>query len=179
MSDQPIWPLPWRIAAALALESGLDWARWAYGDYYCDCDTGAMIAPGVKYTDGQAVVCPTCGLAWQVSCDAESDPYVLTDFDLCIADPSDAEAYRADCRRRGVEPGPMPALEYLGPDVSWRVRAHLEGDTDVEIWLTRGGVALDLYPGGVVQIDSTGMSTADLARLSALATAAARAMGAG
>ncbi len=25
------WPLPWRIAAALALESKLDWARWAYG----------------------------------------------------------------------------------------------------------------------------------------------------
>jgi hypothetical protein len=46
-------------------------------------------------------------------------------------------------------------------------------------WLTRGGVALDLYPGDVVQIDSIGMSTVDLARLSALAAAAARAMGVG
>ena len=127
------WPLPWRIAAALARDSGLDWARWAYGTgRQCkriECERGAQWCPG----------------------EADNEP---------VPDPSDAEAYRADCSRRGVEPGPMPALAWTGPDVSWRVRARIEGDADA--------VALDLYPGDVVQID---MSTADLARLSALATA--------
>jgi hypothetical protein len=176
------WPLPWRIAAALARESGLDWARWAYGNYYCDCDTDAMIVPGVEYIDGQAVVCPTCGLAWQVSCDTESDPYVLTDFDLGIPDPSDAEAYRADCARRGVEPGPMPALSWTGLDgLEWsfasydgRVRfAHdavyvavWHSSDDAIEWLARPGYA-------ALSID---VPREIVARISALATAAARAV---
>jgi hypothetical protein len=161
------WPLPWRIAAALARESGLDWARWAYGEYYCDCDTDAMIVPGVEYIDGQAVVCPTCGLAWQVSCDTDSDPYVLTDFDLGIPDPSDAESYRADCARRGVDPGPMPALEYVGEGVEWLVLL-----SSAIVIVGRLSATIDAH---AVSMEC-GRDTPDrLARLSALATAAARA----
>ncbi len=135
------WPLPWRIAAALARESGLDWARWAYGEYYCDCDTDAMIVPGVEY--------------------------------IGIPDPSDAEAYRADCARRGVDPGPMPALEYVG-------------DGDGVEWLALLSSAIVIVGRLSATIDAhavsmeCGRDTAErLARLLALATAAARAMGVG
>jgi hypothetical protein len=93
------WPLPWRIAAALARESGLDWARWAYGY------------------------------------DAVANTYKP------VADPSDAESYRADCARRGVESGPMPALAWTGPDgLGWSVASYdgrvrfAHDAVDVAVW---------------------------------------------
>ncbi|MBK8720581.1 MAG: hypothetical protein IPN32_38610 [Deltaproteobacteria bacterium] len=84
----------WRVAAALALACNLDWGRWVAGrDGWC----GRRTCP--PDLDGQ--------------CRCASPP---------VADPSDAAAYLADCARRGVEPGPLPSLEYR-PDAGlwWAV----------------------------------------------------------
>jgi hypothetical protein len=149
------WPPPWRIAAALALESGLAWARWAFGLALEQCSSCGSGLFGDWTDDGTD--CCYCG--------APVAP---------VPDPSDAEAYRADCARRGVEPGPMPALHHnLGGDgVSWIVRSD---GYQVSIYTSAGGAAY-VDSDGSWSLDGEGL--ADLARLSALATAAARAMGA-
>ncbi len=84
----------WRVAAALALACGLDWGRWVAGrDGWC----GRRTCP--PDLDGQ--------------CRCASPP---------VPDPSDAAAYLADCARRGVEPGPLPSLEYRpGAGLWWAV----------------------------------------------------------
>jgi hypothetical protein len=140
------WPLPWRIAAALARESGLDWARWAYGETSTNCP------PGFQYDGGTYNGIP----GW---------------LPTPVPDPSDAEAYRADCARRQVEPGPMPALEHVGDGVEWLVPL-----SSAIVIVGRLSATIDAR---AVSMEC-GRDTAErLARISALATAAARAMGAG
>lgn len=92
------WPLPWSVAAAIALLSGrwgIDWAHWAYG-----LDrSSAVERDGIDH--------------------GNSTP---------VPDPSDAEAYLRDCARRGVEPGPLPSLSWTGPDlIGWSVSETSEG----------------------------------------------------
>ncbi len=93
----------WRVAAALALACNLDWGRWARSR-----------RPN-----------PNCDLCWGRG--GERDGDVPDQWYSCeclrhVPDPSDAAAYLADCARRGVEPGPLPSLEYR-PDAGlwWAV----------------------------------------------------------
>lgn len=83
-------PRAWQVAIALALESGLDWARWA---------RGAPRSSGYSRD----------GIFWG----GDGAP---------VPAPWDADAYRADCARRGVDPGPLPSLEHDNPTgYEWRV----------------------------------------------------------
>lgn len=83
---------PATIASRLALASGLDWGRWAAG----------LTRPGIRR------------MIASILDDApiEHDP---------VPDPLDAAAYLADCERRGVEPGPMPALSWDGDGMGWSI----------------------------------------------------------
>jgi hypothetical protein len=143
------WPIHWRIAAAIARESGLDWARWAYGLTR-------------EFHESLWHVPPTP-----------------------VPDPSDAEAYRADCARRGVEPGPMPALAWTGPDgLGWSVASYdgrvrfAHDAVDVAVWHSSDDAIEWLARPGYAAL-SVDVPREVVARLSALATAAARAMGVG
>jgi hypothetical protein len=132
------WPLPWRIAAALARESGLDWGAWAHD---------AM-------------------RTWS------DEEWFRTKRHEPVPDPSDAEAYRADCARRGVEPGPMPALSGVGDDVFWSVFPNASG-----VLFSRG-IRLNLST-GMIETPQGAFQTWEWSVVSRLATAAARAMGVG
>lgn len=86
--------------------------------------------------------------------------------------------YLEDCKRRAVKPGPLPTLLQLATpitnsDIAWRIDDTPEpfGIGHARIWLMPSGTAVDVHTDGTVQIDSTGMTAADLARLSALVTA--------
>jgi hypothetical protein len=89
-------PIAWAIAAALAAESELGWAAWV----------------------AQASSIRQCG---------RHDRWCCT---VCYwlqyaPRPWDADVYRADCARRQVEPGPLPSLEWTGPDgLGWSVHAY-------------------------------------------------------
>ena len=68
---------------------------------------------------------PNCDLCWGRG--GERDGDVPDQWYPCeclrpVPDPSDGAAYLADCARRGVEPGPLPSLEYR-PDAGlwWAV----------------------------------------------------------
>lgn len=103
------WPLPWSVAAAIALLSGLDWGFAASGRTR-EC------APGF------CLPAEFCG---------DGSPGDISDgWDAFFApiNPSDAEAYLRDCARRGVEPGPLPSLSWTGPDlIGWSVSETSEG----------------------------------------------------
>ncbi len=172
------WPLPWHIAAALARESGLDWARWAYGlTSACNCvpyqrddqEHHEVHCRGPeRLREMKAMYGPRLGEdIWK----REAVP---------VPDPSDAEAYRADCARRGVEPGPMPALSFDDGRVAWKVYM---GRTEIHVWICVGISAMNRWshwPAGEWAPTNDGPSSlADMARCVALATAAARAMGVG
>ncbi|MBK6920443.1 MAG: hypothetical protein IPH07_23790 [Deltaproteobacteria bacterium] len=158
----------WRVAAALALACGLDWGRWAVGltaeipttpGLDCDecCGWGG-------YTDHLSDQWYSCSRGCATPADRARVP---------VSDPSDADAYRADCARRGVEPGPLPSLEHWGAKtgVFFRVNAGVRIDVGGACWTT-------ITFGGAVHVatDSDGCEAAELALLSTLVTAAAAAL---
>ncbi|MGL5912272.1 MAG: hypothetical protein ACRCZP_19865 [Phycicoccus sp.] len=101
-------PRAWRVAIALALALPWppDWALWASGDTASECCSYCLITlGGVDDDDDPSFVCPRC----------DNPP-------VPVPAPWDVPAYLADCERRGVEPGPLPSLEWTGPDgLGWRV----------------------------------------------------------
>ncbi|MBK8129125.1 MAG: hypothetical protein IPK53_09365 [bacterium] len=164
----------WRVAAALALACNLDWGRWVAGrDGWC----GRRTCP--PDLDGQ--------------CRCASPP---------VADPSDVDAYLADCARRGVEPGPLPAREYATGEVAWVVAPERDGTVDYvavragaaqctcEPYRGRDGTVdyVAVRAGGGIEVSTqedhpqwsvcpnSRCTAADLALLSTLVTAAAAAL---
>ena len=153
------WPLPWRIAAALARE--LDWARWAYGETArCDCWTNSRNV----HDDG---------------CSQSGKPFVRSV--VPVPDPSDAEAYRADCARRGVEPGPMPALSFDNPTgYGWKVEErHVKGgNPGVRVCMSWCGRSLCTWMPDDLRFNDEHCHRVHAVVFIGWATAAARAMGA-
>ncbi len=144
----------WRVAAALALACGLDWGRWARSR-----------RPN-----------PNCDLCWGRG--GERDGDVPDQWYPCeclrpVADPFNVDAYLADCARRGVEPGPLPSLEYwdASTGVFFRVNAGVRIDIGGACWATI------TFDGAVhVATDGGGCEASNLALLSTLVTAAAAAV---
>lgn len=118
------WTTEQRVAVALwgEHEPTHDLARWARGE----------TAPRPERTVGpwSRITCDACGCDYQATrfraltrsaflcdrCDALGlQGWVPTS----VPDPLDVEAYRADCARRGVEPGPLPSLAYVDDRVEW------------------------------------------------------------
>lgn len=153
-------PKQWEIAAALAAKCGLDWGRWALG---------------LTAHEGKCGHCIHKAHSGMCSGRNGGTAYPCPCFHGCttgpVAEPWDAEAYKADCARRGVEPGPLPSLRYRGNGVRWRVlwlapkRVAIEvGDAMVEVW-------------SPTRVIATGMCTLDdLARAVELARVAKEAM---
>lgn len=111
-------PRAWRVAIALGLESGLDWSRWASGEYTRRLACGSCDAPKTKSTwsCSETVVNPKTKRKRR--CGGVS----RYDSPIPVPTPWDADAYLADVARRGVEPGPLPSLSWTGPDgFGWRV----------------------------------------------------------
>lgn len=98
--------------------------------------------------------------------------------------PWDADAYRADCARRQVEPGPMPSLSWTGEDgFGWIVVAYHGA---VMITFARYGVTVAAWASDCDDVEwytedddrcSVNMSREVVGRIFAGATAAAKAMG--
>lgn len=161
-------PRAWRVALALALAlpEPPDWAEVAClyasamveDNAECDCVRLHVRACPVYRAAGIA--------AW-----------------LRLTPEQMVEAYLADCARRGVEPGPLPSLEYgdvLGPcapdgEVHWSV------DTD-DVFIVVGAVMVDMNITGKragrvsVTVDRARATVVDLAKATALATAVAKAL---
>lgn len=136
----------WRIAAALAAATNLDWGRWARGE--TEPRSGW---PSNTCKQGEACGgCPECRF-----------PRVAPSSWAAAAD-----EYRADCKRRGVEPGPMPALSFCGDREAWHVEdGYVTIDVD-EAWATiaADGKTCDIGKGRRL------FTIADLRRLAELAT---------
>lgn len=65
-------------------------------------------------------------------------------FPIAAPTPWDADAYRLECTRRGVEPGPMPSLEGVCGDVRWAVDRP-EGRMRVSFFLTGAATACAVW----------------------------------
>jgi len=117
--------IAWRIAIALALAlpNPPDWARWAAGwTAPCTCDPyrgddgfGSRMYHNSKCIDpGALAERGHLALRERRYIEARATP---------VPAPWDVDAYLADCARRQVEPGPMPSLEWTGPDgFGWSAR---------------------------------------------------------
>lgn len=161
----------WRIAAALALAEGLDWGRWAKG----------LTAPIAESPEDY---CPTCGGrcdecgGWGGITDPLSDqaypcPHACRSprerSQVVVDDPSDVEAYKADCACRNVEPGPLPALHHNGA-VSWEVGTRRTDPRLIAV-VCAGEVVFDVLIEGTVRWNSESRHATidDLARATELA----------
>ncbi len=147
-------PRAWAVARELAAEAGLDWGLAATG-------RTRRCAPDFCLPDE--------------FCGGDIGDGWLAFFDPLPA-PWDADAYRADCARRGVEPGPMPSLEYGDGRTRWSVKCWNE--EQLEVIVECGRARLSWWADGSTIVTSLGcMNLDDLARAVTLATAAKRAMG--
>ena len=168
----------WRVAAALALACELDWGRWAAGwTAQCTCEPyRGRDGKGSRLYHNDRCISESAmderGIA-----DSARDPYVEHRA-TPVADPSDAAAYLADCARRGVEPGPLPAREYATGEVAWVVAPERDGTVDYVAVRAGGGIEVSTqedHPHWSVCPNSR-CTAADLALLSTLVTAAAAAL---
>lgn len=159
----------WRVAAALALACKLDWGRWAAG-------LGVLAEQKSAAYSAEWRRCRSLGYSADLA-DAQAEAAMdAVDGPVPVADPSDVDAYLADCARRGVEPGPLPSLSWTSEDgrAGWEVTEdvvrvsagwfgfwrHLDGpEWFFDFGATDGG---------------RGSSADDLALLSTLVTAAAQ-----
>lgn len=148
----------WRIAAALAAACSLDWGRWARGLTATPPWWSVRVCRRHDEQD-----CVTC--FWENADDRPVHVPAPASWSAAAAE------YRADCERRGVEPGPMPGAESHG-DWSWRVKST-EFGIHVELWTAT--FAADVYDDDCVQVDSRALSFADLRRLAELVTVVERA----
>lgn len=154
-------PLAWHRAVALAHACGLDWGAWALG--YKPTPEGALIIArtlgGMTPTDREREVVLR-----------GTDPIPVP------ARIEDTRApYLADCRRRGVEPGELPALWWSSAsnDVAWSVSSDDGDETYIRVGHLR--VALAVQNRSLWDVREGVATPSDLARLSTLVTAAAQA----
>lgn len=161
----------WRVAAALALACGLDWGRWAAG-----LTADVRMVP-FRYDDGF----PVCE-GWCLWPDDGACPLYVSEAEArahAVPDPSDGAAYLADCARRGVEPGPLPSLEYgrCGDRVWWAVFNEHRGLSVCIGTGCRNGWIVN--SDGTVHLSDVAMSVQEASERFALVTAAAAALEAG
>lgn len=102
----------WSIAAHLAHACGLDWGAWALG--YKQTPEGEKIL--ARLLDGEPAS-PAERTIIMRGADPVPAPARIEDTH---------EPYREDCRRRNVEPGPMPSW-------SWRIRPNLDDDMGIDV----------------------------------------------
>lgn len=152
----------WKTAAALAAACGLDWGRWA---------TSPLIHPAVAAFIDDPDDPERQAAAREAMSHAPHYPPVPASIEAA------AEAYRADCERRGVEPGPMPSREYgrCGDPLWWAV---YEDDGAVSATVGTGyRNAWRVTSDGTVHFSDVAMGMHEASERFALATAAACAMG--
>ena len=179
----------WRVATALAAETGLDWAAWARGETLCPTTADEMRACGwavAVHNDyrigGEAhtfwlFTCgdkATCGEG-RTDAIAIAKAFASANGIDPVPAPWDADAYRADAARRGVGPGPMPSLSWTGEDgFGWRVCSggvsFHDGDPVGEAVAWFNGKSVRFYA------DSIEHTLDTLARIVTLTTAAKRAL---
>lgn len=140
-------PRSWRVATALAHVTGLDWARWAKG--VCNC-CRSMCCRGR--------ICHTCK---GDACDPVPAPW-------------DTDAYLADCRRRGVEPGSLPSLTWGNVNVDADDIAWAVFDSETVIRIGRTGAVFVRADGSYGGFQRASID--DLVRATNLARVAAEAM---
>ena len=160
----------WRVAAALALACKLDWGRWAAG-------LGVLAEQKSAAYSAEWRRCRSLGYSADLA-DAQAEAAMdAVDGPVPVADPSDVDAYLADCARRGVEPGPLPSLEYTTRHVAWVVTVDVDGTIDY-VAVRVGGIEMSTHEDhpqwSACQVSIC--SAADLALLSTLVTAAASAL---
>lgn len=162
------WTPAARVAVALWAEHEptRDLAAWARGE----------TAPRPHGMCTMGVGCREAGACWAIE-EGLAEGCPLVHLQTPVPDPLDVEAYRADCARRGVEPGPLPSLKYDGGSVvRWRVEStvYIEvGDAGLfEAWaVLKDGKVLGFGDGGRQKADVD-----HLVLLARLAQAAAEAM---
>lgn len=99
--DPRAWRVAWRVATALAHATGLDWPQWAKGETSTVRVCGTCAEPMTESgTCGRRLGRKSCGGLSRMSAP------------LPVPAPWDTDAYLADCRRRNVEPGPLPSLTH-------------------------------------------------------------------
>lgn len=123
------WTTEAKIAAALARHLGIDCGLWAFGEtaeptwQHSICGRKGV---RVEHAPRDATVyCREC-IDVFVSLGSLPDGFMIPmntepATPVPVPDPLDVEAYLADCARRGVEPGPLPALSWEGEGVRWSV----------------------------------------------------------
>ena len=158
-------PRAWAVATALAGESGLGWGRWANGSSDLEERRGLAYAEEVKR-------CHAVGYSNELAdafAEAASDEVEPLPP---VPAPWDADAYRADAARRGVEPGPMPSLHGRTVNgLDWCVF-----DNAIEF---RSGTVKWFMRGDELQVTHTvvPITREQWVEIGILATAAKRAMG--
>lgn len=183
-------PRAWRvaIALALALPEPPDWARWASGEtadprpatWWCTgCERDGAPDFGAHVpTWSTRAYCRVC-------IDDVSDPTMRPNGSPTpVPAPWDVPAYLADCARRGVEPGPLPSLEWTGPDgFGWKVCTSEGGSPYVEFTWCGDDVAswVSMFDEVEFYTDEDGRARVSFSRefvgrIVTLATAAAKAM---
>lgn len=159
----------WKIAAALAAKSGLDWGRWASGHPSPRIlEATASEIEHAKWAlamhdRGEYNVTPTTA-RWL----AEYRALTPTP----VPDPSDVEAYKADCARRGVEPGPLPSLSGVTPSgLRWGAQGHRvaffgEQPGALAVWLAKGDRIVLFGELGVIAMPrATAIEIGEMARV--------------
>lgn len=147
-------PRAWAVARELAAESGLDWGLAATGRTR-ECAQGFCLPDEF------------CG---DFSTSDIDDGWLA--FFAPLPAPWDADAYRADAARRGVEPGPMPSLHGRTVNgLDWCVF-----DNAIEF---RSGTVKWFMRGDELQVTHTvvPITREQWVEIGILATAAKRAMG--
>ena len=165
-SDAPN-PRAWRVATALAGEAGLDWAAWARGESAVTCPV--CDGHGGENYGVDSSPCGCCDAEGVVTLNRAREFAAFVDADPV---PWDADAYRADVARRGVEPGPMPSLHGRTVNgLDWCVF-----DNAIEF---RSGTVKWFMRGDELQVTHTvvPITREQWVEIGILATAAKRAMG--
>lgn len=190
-------PRAWAVARELAAEAGLDWAAWARGETLCPTTADEMRACGwavAVHNDyrigGEAhtfwlFTCgdkATCGEG-RTDAIAIAKAFASANGIEPVPAPWDADAYRADCARRGVEPGSMPSLEYDNPTgygwcvVSWALNSGGQRMFVQMLWC--GRLLCTWTPDALQFVDDGCCHREHAAVFVGWATAAARSMGVG
>ena len=183
-------PRAWAVATALAAESGLRWGRWASGHPVCPECGECNPPPGfrhwmlhLKHGGGYVDI-------WtrdEVQSNELEDAIAHVERENAgpastpVPAPWDADAYRADCARRGVEPGSMPSLEYDNPTgygwcvVSWALNSGGQRMFVQMLWC--GRLLCTWTPDALQFVDDGCCHREHAAVFVGWATAAKRAMG--
>lgn len=142
--DRSAWDLA--TALGLALDPPLDCARWAAGLTTLKCTCG-------EWGDGQRLIhtsCPDHGADLPAHGRRAFRDGPPREKAVPVSAPWDADAYRADAARRGVEPAPLPSLRYVpATGLWWQVNSGASvtiGHGEQTLWDVRRGQEVLLHP---------------------------------